>query len=113
LNIVFKSLARRLVIFLIILAACVACGSSDSEKAAEHYFAGTEFAAAGDWQEAIAEFDESVRLDPDAVDPHTTGAPSTPNLANSKKPSTTTTRPFASARRPQTFTTTGRLHTEP
>ena len=71
-NFVFNSLARRLVIFLIILAASVACGSSDSEKAAEHYFAGTEFAAAGDWQEAIAEFDESVRLDPDAVDPHTT-----------------------------------------
>ena len=67
-NIVFKSLARRLVIFMIILAASVACGSSDSEKAAQHYFAGTEFAATGDWQEEIAEFDESVRLDPDAAD---------------------------------------------
>ena len=69
---VFKPTATRLALFLVALAALVACGGGDSQKAAEHYFAGTEFAAAGDWQEAIAEFDESARLGPDAADPHTT-----------------------------------------
>ena len=65
---VFKPIATRLALFLVALAALVACGGGDSQKAAEHYFAGTEFAAAGDWQKAIAEFDESIRLDPDAAE---------------------------------------------
>ena len=56
-------------LILIALAALVACGGG-SEKAAEHYVAGTVFAAAGHWRNAITEFDESIRLDPGEADAH-------------------------------------------
>ena len=68
----FNASAGHLALFLAALAALVACGGSDSEKAAAHYFAGTELAAAGEWQKAIAEFDESIRLNLDVAEPYAT-----------------------------------------
>ena len=57
-------------LFLIGLLALAACGDSDSDKAAEHYVQGTVYTTAGQWQNAIEEFDESIRLDPEAADAH-------------------------------------------
>ena len=55
-------------LFLIRLLPLTACGGGDSDKAAEHYVQGTVYTAVGQWQNAIKEFDESIRLDPEAAD---------------------------------------------
>ena len=57
-------------LFLIRLLALTACGGGDSDKAAEHYVKGTIYTTAGPWENAIKEFDESIRLDPKAADAH-------------------------------------------
>jgi hypothetical protein len=45
---IFKRKPRLVASVLVALAVLVACGGG-SEKAAEHYVAGTDFAAAGHW----------------------------------------------------------------
>ena len=67
---VFERLVGLFTLFLIGLLALAACGASDSDKAAEHYVQGTVYTAAGQWQNAIKEFDESIRLNPEAADAH-------------------------------------------
>jgi len=61
----FERLVGLFTLFLIGLLALAACGTSDSDKAAEHYVQGTVYIAAGQWQNAIKEFDESIRIEPD------------------------------------------------
>ena len=56
--------------FLIGLLALAECGGGDSDKAAAHYVKGTVYITAGPWENAIKEFDESIRLDPKAADAH-------------------------------------------
>ena len=66
----FEQLVGLFTLSLIGLLALAACGASDSDKAAEHYVQGTVYIAAGQWQNAIKEFDESIRLNPEAADAH-------------------------------------------
>ena len=65
---VFERLVGLFTLFLIGLLALAACDGSDSDKAAEHYVRGTVYTAAGQWQNAIMEFDKSIRLDSEAAD---------------------------------------------
>ena len=64
----FEQLVGLFTLSLIGLLALAACGASDSGKAAEHYVQGTVYTAVGQWQNAIMEFDESIRLDSEAAD---------------------------------------------
>jgi arylsulfatase A-like enzyme/Flp pilus assembly protein TadD len=55
----------------ILLVCCTGCDSrSESEKTHEHVQAGNQFLAEGRIEPAIAEFEEAVRLDPEAFEAH-------------------------------------------
>jgi len=60
----FERLVGLFTLFLIGLLALAACGG-DSDKAAEHYVKGTVYTTAGPWENAIKEFDEGIRIEPD------------------------------------------------
>ena len=54
------------VLLLVMTVALSGCGSG----AAEHYVAGVEHSEEARWQEALAEFDEAIRLDSDHAEAH-------------------------------------------
>lgn len=78
--------------FLIGLLALAACGGGDSDKAAEHYVKGTVYTTAGPWENAIKEFDESIRLDPKAADAHNNRGAVYAKLDQFQKPSAIKTK---------------------